>query len=110
MEHENPESDWHSQAYDRDLINRVWRFAAKIDGNDPELWRKDEFGAWIHKLDYGRRHSEFGWEICDTSFGTGIAGIVALRPMQWQNYVDHVAATTQSKITADGLRNIRKLL
>ncbi len=39
----------------------------------------------------------------------GRRGIVALRPMQWQNYVDHVAAVTQSKITADGLRNVRRL-
>ena len=41
--------------------------------------------------------------------GRGDGGFVALRPMQWQNYVDHVAAVTQCKITADGLRNVRKL-
>ena len=108
--HGEPErSSWDFSGYDREIVARVWKFAATVDGNDPELWRKDEFGAWIQRLDYGNRRSEFGWEICDTSLGRGDAGIVALRPMQWQNYVDHVAAVTQSKITADGLRNVRKL-
>jgi len=102
-------SIWEFSGYDREIVARVWKFATAIGGNDPELWRKDEFGAWIQRLDYGNRHSEFGWEVCDTSLGRGDSGIVALRPMQWQNYVDHVAAVTQSKITADGLRNVRKL-
>ena len=107
---EEPEqSTWEFSGYDREIVARVWQFATPVDGNDPELWRKDEFGAWIQRLDYGNRHSEFGWEICDTSLGRGDGGIVALRPMQWQNYVDHVAAVTQSKMTADGLRNVRKL-
>ncbi len=108
-----PRSEWRSAGYDREVVERVWSFAAKVPGNDPELWRKDEFGAWIHKLDYRKRNSEFGWEICDTGLGLDGAathGIAALRPMQWQNYVDHVAATTQSRMTADGLHNVRKLL
>ena len=102
-------STWHFSGYDREIVSRVWKFAIAVDGNDPELWRKDEFGAWIQRLEYGNRHTEFGWEICDTSLGRGDMGIVALRPMQWLNYVDHVAAVTQSKITSDGLRNVRKL-
>ncbi|MGI9240357.1 MAG: hypothetical protein ACR2RV_06120 [Verrucomicrobiales bacterium] len=107
--HEPEHSTWEFSGYDREIVARVWKFASTVEGNDPELWRKDEFGAWIQRLDYGNRHSEFGWEVCDTSLGRGEGGIVALRPMQWQNYVDHVAAVTQSKITADGLRNIRRL-
>ena len=84
-------------------------FQQNINTAFGSLREDTEFGAWIQRLDYGNRHSEFGWEICDTSLGRGEAGIVALRPLQWQNYVDHVAAVTQSKITADGLRNTRKL-
>ena len=103
-------SSWDYSGYEREIVARVWKFATVVGGNDPELWRKDEFGAWIQRLEYGNRHSEFGWEICDTSLGRGDGGLAALRPMQWQNYVDQVAAVTQSKITADGLRNARKLL
>lgn len=103
------QSDWHARGYDREVVERVWSFGTKVSGNDPELWRKDEFGAWMHKLNYRKRASEFGWEICDNAIG-GAHGIAALRPMQWQNYVDQVAATTQSRVTADGLRNARRLL
>ena len=110
MQEAETETHWQHEAYEREIVNRVWRFASMVEGNDPELWRKDEFGAWIHRLDYGRRNSEFGWQICDTSGGNSTTGIAALRPMQWQNYVDQVAAATQCRMTADGLRNVRKLL
>ena len=96
----------HAGGYDRDLIDSVWSCAEEVAGNDPELWRKDEFGAWIYRFDYGRRNSEFGWEICDVNTG-GNADLLALRPMQWQNYVDQVAALTRSRVTAHGLHNNR---
>lgn len=105
-----PESEFSSLAYDRAVIESVWDYAESVPGNDAALWRKDEFGAWIHRPDYGKRHSSFGWEICDVSAGRGSGGLAALRPMQWQNYIDQVAALTQSRVTADGLRNVRKLI
>ena len=54
-------TDWSPAGYDREVIDRVWRQAGEIAGNDSALWRKDECGAWIYRLDYGRRHSDFGW-------------------------------------------------
>ena len=103
-------SDWSSSGYDRGVIDSVWQFAEIVAGNDPALWRKDEFGAWINRLDYGHRHSQFGWEICDIARSRAATGLSALRPMQWQNYLDQVAALTQSRITAEGTRNVRRLL
>lgn len=97
-------------AYDRELVDRVWQSAHVIPGNDPALWRKDEHGAWINRLAYRDRRSEFGWEIADSGFTLRCFGLAALRPMQWQNYVDHLAASTSGVVTADGLRNARKLL
>ena len=105
-----PATEWQFHAWDRDVVDRVWALAIAVPGNDPALWRKDECGAWIHRLDYGRRHSEFGWEIHDPSIGLPASGIVSLRPLQWQNFLDRLAAATQSRVTADGLRNIRRLL
>ena len=96
--------------YEREIINAVWRFAVKIPGNDPELWRKDEFGAWIHRLDYGNRRSQFGWEISETGSGHSISPLLALRPLQWQNATDVVQAIRESRVTADGLQNVRELL
>lgn len=97
--------------YDRDVVERVWAFAQTIPGNDPHTWRKDEFGAWIRKLDYQNRNSEFGWEIADCGFAMRAHGIAALRPMQWQNYLDFMVAERRGSVmTADGLRNARRLL
>ena len=96
--------------YEREVIDAVWRFAAKIPGNDPELWRKDEFGAWIYRLDYGNRRSQFGWEISETQSGVAISPLLGLRPLQWQNALDVVLAIRESRVTADGLQNVRELL
>lgn len=103
-------SDFSDPGYDGAVIRTVWDNGDPIPGNDPDLWRKDQFGAWIHRLDYGKRHSEFGWEICDLSAGRGAGGLAALRPMHWQNYIDQVAALTRRRVTAEGIRNVRKLI
>ena len=55
-------------------------------------------------------HSEFGWEIADCAYTLRAYGIAALRPMQWQNHLDFLVASRSSMITADGLRNARRLL
>ena len=109
MEPDVPATDWNQPPFDTETVRRVWGFARKIAGNDPELWRKDEFGAWIHRLDYGNRRSQFGWQIAESA-GIHEAGLASLRALQWQNYVDQTAALTQSHMTADGLRNVRRLL
>ena len=46
------------EGYDAEIVRRVWGLAQVIQGNDPEVWRKDEFGAWIHRADYRNRHSD----------------------------------------------------
>jgi hypothetical protein len=101
---------WGFAGYPRDEIERVWIRAETVIGNDPALWRKDEHGAWMYRLDYGNRHSPYGWEIWDASLGRADQGIAAFRALQWQNYLDHIAAEPNSRITADGLRNVRQLL
>jgi len=98
------------QGYDHDVVERVWQSAQLVIGNDPAVWRKDECGAWIHRLAYRNRHSEFGWEIADCAFTLRSYGIAALRPMQWQNYLDFLVASRSSVMTADGLRNSRRLM
>ena len=81
-----------SSGYDRDVIRNVWEFSEVVPGNDPDLWRKDEFGNWIYRLDYGRRTSEFGWEIFDPGVGRHCQGVYAMRPMQWQSFVSQYEA------------------
>ncbi|MBU6303692.1 MAG: hypothetical protein KGS60_19265 [Verrucomicrobia bacterium] len=74
-----PPSDGDSKeaAYSREMIDSIWAEADGIEGNDPELWRKDEFGAWIYRLDYGRHGSNFGWQIANRGRD--------LRPLHWKN-------------------------
>jgi hypothetical protein len=107
---EQPMTEWEVGGYDREVVARAWSRAEVVPGNDAELWRKDALGAWIYRLDYGQRRSSFGWEVFDPSLGRGESGVSALRPMQWQNFLDALAAETQSRVTADGLRNVRRLL
>ncbi len=99
-------SSWEPQSHAREICDRAWENGEVVAGNDPVLWRKDEFGAWIHRLDYGNRRSDYGWELLDRGSASGVMA----RPLQWQNYVDQVAAHTQSRVTAAGLRNTRRLL
>jgi hypothetical protein len=80
-------TDLFSRGYERELIQSVWEFAEVVQGNDPEIWRKDEFGEWIYRFDYGRRSSEFGWEVFDPGVGRHAQGVYAMRPMQWQSYI-----------------------
>lgn len=107
---EEPASIESRGGYDREIVDRVWQTATVIPGNDPAIWRKDEHGAWMNRLAYRDRRSEFGWEIADSGFTLRSFGIAALRPVQWQNYVDRLAASTSTMVTADGLRNARRLL
>lgn len=74
-------------SYDRHLIDSVWEFAEVVPGNDSELWRKDEFGQWICRADFGKRYSEFGWEIFDPGVGRHAQGVYAMRPMQWRSFI-----------------------
>lgn len=80
-------SAYRPSGYDHEVIHAVWAFAEAVPGNDADLWRKDEFGNWIHRLDYGNRRSEFGWEVFDPGIGRHHQGIYAMRPMQWESYL-----------------------
>ncbi len=102
------ETRWEFHSYEREIIDHVWQSAQCVLGNDPALWRKDECGAWIHRLEYGNRHSQFGWEIYDPNL-SGI-GLQSLRALQWQNYQDKIAFEQGAQVTADGLRNVRRML
>ncbi len=69
----------------------VWKVWAKgyQTGNDPLMWRKDECGAWIFRGDYGKRNSQYGWEIdyiVPVSEG-GTDDLSNLRPLHCENTV-----------------------
>jgi hypothetical protein len=102
------ETHWDFFRYEREVVDHAWSLAQIIPGNDDALWRKDEHGAWINRQEYGNRNSQFGWEIFDpTEAGRGY-GLAALRPMQWQNYLEAIAFSSGFRMTAEGLNNSRR--
>lgn len=44
------------------FYNHVWSFAKSFPEKDSEVWRKDQFGAWIRKDDYNKSNA-YGWRI-----------------------------------------------
>ena len=49
--------------FSEEMIQKVWKKGRVVSNNDPDLWRKDQCGAWIKRSQYGNRESSFGWEI-----------------------------------------------
>lgn len=45
MEEPVPECEADIGAYPREVVEQVWQLAQSVPGNDPAVWRKDEFGA-----------------------------------------------------------------
>ena len=50
--------------FSKELIQKIREQKSRaVSDQNPNLWRKDESGAWVRREHYGRRDSEFGWEI-----------------------------------------------
>lgn len=94
-------------AWSDEIVERVWQKGKVVSGVDPSRWRKDECGAWIGRLEYGNRDSQYGWEI-DHINPSGGDGIGNLRPLQWQNNVDKSSGRLPCNVTASGTKNVRR--
>ena len=79
--------------FDDTMIQMVWEKGQIIYGWDERFWRKDYYGWWMHRFDYGDRNSELGWEIdhiVPVSEG-GTDSIFNLRPLYWRNNISRAA-------------------
>ena len=88
-------------SFSPDIIQKVWEKGKPVENNDPNVWRKDDCGAWIGRNYYGNRNSQYGWEIDHISPG-GPDTLSNLRPLQWQNNVDKSDGRLKCNVTADG--------
>lgn len=48
--------------YSENILEAVWKKGRKIEGKDPDIFRKDAAGAIIKKTDR-KVNSEYGWEV-----------------------------------------------
>jgi len=93
-----------------DIIQQVWEKGSVVANNDPNVWRKDECGAWIGRSYYGNRDSQYGWEIDHIKPESEGGGdeLSNLRPLQWENNASKQAGRLTCPVTASGTNNVRR--
>ena len=92
---------------DDTTLQQVWNKGQIVSNNDPNEWRKDECGAWIHRTDHGNRNSQYGWEV-DHINPSGNDSLSNLRPLQWENNANKSAGRLTCPITSSGVNNVRR--
>ncbi len=92
---------------DENTIQQVWNKGQIVRNNDPNEWRKDECGAWIHRSDRGNRNSQYGWEV-DHINPSGNDSLSNLRPLQWENNANKSDGRLTCPITSSGVNNVRR--
>lgn len=94
-------------SYDDKMIEDVWMKGRKIINTNPNMWRKDQCGAWIKRKQYGIRDSLYGWEIHHIK-NVGGDGLENLIPLQWKNNVVTGEGQLKCPVTAEGSKNVEK--
>ncbi len=84
----------------KDIVDRVWTKGRATADQDPDVWRKDECGAWINYEHYGSQHSEFGWKIVSVSAGSS-DDPDQLRPFHRENDFDRNTGRAVRRVKAN---------
>ena len=94
-------------SFDEEMVQKVWEKGEIVRRYDGNVWRKDQCGAWINRLQHGNRHSLYGWEIDHISPG-GSDNLSNLRPLQWKNNVAKSEGRLTCPVTAQSNRNTER--
>ncbi len=92
-----------------ETIQLVWEKGATVPDNNPDQWRKDQCGAWIGRQFYGKRESQYGWEIDHIILASdgGTDAPSNLRPLQWENNASRQDSPLVCVVIASGKDNVR---
>ena len=90
--------------YAEEIIQAVWENATVVENNDSAIWRKDACGAWIQRMMYGDRSSQYGWEI-DHILPQSPDGLSNLCPLHWRNSIGKSDGRLICKMTSSGVDN-----
>ncbi|HUX91493.1 MAG TPA: hypothetical protein VMV48_12490 [Gallionellaceae bacterium] len=86
--------------YSEELIQQVWAKGRGSGEIDTDVWREDECGAWISRMDYGRTDTDFGWQIVNVTPGAPDT-LENLRPFHHHNGYDVANKKARRHVTAD---------
>ena len=91
-------------------VEQVWEKGKIVSNNDPNVWRKDECGAWINRNQYGNRNSDYGWEIYHIVPEADGGGdeLSNLRPLQWENNASRQDGPLTCPVTASKTKNVKR--
>lgn len=89
-------------------IQSIWEKGQIVPNNDPNVWRKDQCGAWIGRQSYGIRNFQYGWEIDHIDTNTDNNSLSNLRPLQWENNASRQDDRLSCPITANDTKNVRR--
>jgi len=95
-------------SFSEEIIQKVWQKGHVVPKYDPNVWRKDDYKAWIRRNQYGNRPSKYAWEIDHIkpiSEGGGDE-LSNLRPLHWKNNARKQSGHLGCAVTSSGKTNV----
>jgi hypothetical protein len=98
-----------TMTFSEEIIQKVWEKGKIAKNNNPNIYRKDECGAWIKRDQYSMTGEtlSYGWSIdyiIPLSKG-GNNDLSNLRPLQWENHCSIDNGKHGRKIISEGVIN-----